>query len=137
MTMQIVGDLGGGLVAVETIKDLRSDRRAGPFWKTIAYLVESAEQLVEMRFRPKRQCGLLQSLFEARRLWDLIEIFRHRPFAPMPGDEIMMRAGSYFPHNGSHRAAALRALELDVPALLVIGWKHDRRRPVKWQHKAS
>lgn len=128
-----------GLEVVEKIADLRDDSRGAIFWEQADDLLESAEQLVEVRLKPKCGCSLYQSLHEARRMWNLINSIRIHGYRPKPGDEIMIRGTDrYRAQNGTHRAAILRALDLPVPALIVENWEQDtHRRPVKWQHPDS
>lgn len=117
------------------IEDMTTAADTGLFWNVAAELVESAEVLVQLRLKPKHDCGLVQRLCESRRMWELIQRLRKYGYRPMPGDEIMARGDDNMkPHNGSHRAAALRALNQPVPVLVVHNWRADlNRRPVKWQ----
>lgn len=125
-----------GLEVIEEITDLRDDRRGARFWAQAKDLLESAEQLVELRLKPKCGCGLYQSIYEARRMWNLINSIRIHGYRPKYGDEIMIRGSDrYRAQNGTHRAAILRVLDMPVPALIVENWEQDtKRRPVKWQH---
>ena len=56
-------------------------------------------------------------------MWDLIQSIRRHGFQPPPGDEIMVRAERFQPHNGTHRAAILLALGMPAPAIVIDDWK--------------
>ena len=128
---------------VERIDDIREDKRAANFWRLARgkenMKVESAKLLVQLRFRPRRRCGLIEPLCDSQIMWDLIQAIRKHGFRPMPGDEIMLAATERFqPINGTHRGVILRALDLPVPALLVDNWKNNRPEgKVRWQPQES
>lgn len=112
-----------GLRVLETIPDLVRDPRADPFWRIVDPLLEHAgiiENLVEIPNCPNqyRIC-----ITEVRRLWQWIQLFKSQDFNAPKGCEIRVRHPTWWPHDGMHRATALRVLGRRVPALLVDNWQ--------------
>lgn len=118
---------------VDAIVDIRENVRAKKFWTSAQPTVDQADELIFLHNRPRKQCGFSLSLAECKRIWDLIQILRCMKFDPLPGDEIMIRYGTGDPHNGTHRAAALQALNLPVPAIIVDNWSPEDRMLPRWR----
>lgn len=116
----------GPLVIVETVDDLRLVARAEPFWRKCEDLCEGASHAVQLRLHPKSACGMGVRMSELRRLWKLSQSIIQNGYWPNFGDEIMLQAETWYPWNGTHRAAILVALDRSVPALIVSGWEDDR-----------
>lgn len=104
---------------LEEIPDLRTDNRAEPFWRLCERLLKNCEPLLHADTIPVCPKQFTVCITEVRRVWKWMEVFKWGDFSPPPGHEIMARFPSWRPHNGTHRATALRILEQPVPALLV------------------
>ncbi len=120
------------------VVDLRKDGDATEFWRTASRRVESAKLLVQLQLRPKIKCGLIESLIDSKRMWDLIQLIRKHGFQPMPGDEIMIDVKRLSALNGTRRASILLALGRPVPGLIVNNWQgHITEGQIKWQSKSN
>lgn len=107
---------------IEVIDDLRHEPRAGNFWAACTDLVACAEAVLHLTTRPCTQYDFPIELSEVIRLWNWIQKFRNEPFNPPLGKEIhvgTVKEREWTPISGTHRAAALYALEKPVPALLI------------------
>lgn len=70
--------------------------------------------------RPTREQEAIYpvSLLEAKRQWKIITTLKDKGYRPRKGDEITVFP-NLRPENGTHRASALCALGMPVPALIV------------------
>lgn len=117
---------------LETIQDLRRDKRAMPFWKVCTPYIQCAEILLkEASLQKDGENKYNMQLCEARRLWSVVSTILGSTYDPSSYPQIMVENHNWLPHDGVHRASVLYAADMAVPAVVV---KLNRTRKAQWQY---